>query len=98
NQLRVSVALDVEHQADRFAAPGTALVADAADTLDALVLDQLTDDLRQAVPGLLERYFGNDDLGAAPFLVNIGPRPQSDLSPSRAVTVDNALPAADDST
>ena len=55
HELRIGVALDVEDQADRLAAAGAALVADAADALDALVLDQFADDLGQAVARLLIR-------------------------------------------
>ena len=56
DQVRVGVALEVDDQPDRLAAAGAALVADVADALDALVLDQLADRLGQAVARLLEGH------------------------------------------
>ncbi len=53
HQLRVGVAFEVEDEPDRLAAAGAGFVADFADALDPLVLDQLADRLVQAVAGLL---------------------------------------------
>ena len=48
DQMRVGVALEVDHEAHRLALAGARFVADVADALDALVLDQFADLLAPA--------------------------------------------------
>jgi len=62
HQLRVGVALEVEDQADGLALSGAALVAQGADALDALLLDERGDGLGQLLALLLVGHLLDDDL------------------------------------
>src|SRR5207249_1290177 len=62
----------------------------------ALVLDQVADDLVEAVARLLIWHLLDDDIIGPAFLDDVGPRPQSDLAAAGAVAIENALLAADD--
>src|SRR5205085_9661741 len=88
-------ALQVNDQPHRLAAAGAALVADGADALDPLVLDQLADGLGEAVARLLERDLGDDDLVAAAVLADVGAGAEGHLAAAGVVALDDALPAAD---
>ncbi len=96
DQVGVGVALDVDDEPHRLSAASAAFVANRADSLDPLVLDQLADRLRQPVAGLLERDLADNDLRSVPLLADVGPGPQRDLAPAGHVAVENPLPAADD--
>src|SRR5262249_28034180 len=85
-----------DDQTYRLPGAGARLVPDVGDALDALVLDELPDGLVQADARLLEGNLVNDDLGARPILVDLGPGAQGDLAAAGAVAVDDPLPAADD--
>src|SRR5262249_26869718 len=94
--IRVLAALDVNHQAHRAAAALAALVADLANALDPLVLDQLADGLCKAVARLLKGHFRDDDLRPIALLLDVGAGAQRDLAPASHVAVHNSLPTADD--
>src|SRR5207249_7327415 len=93
HQVRVGPALQLDHHADRLAAAGAGLVADAADPGDPLLLDQLADGLQQPAAGDLEGDLADEDVRALalPLLDHLGPRPQGDLPPAAGVAVDDAL-------
>src|SRR5439155_17721432 len=80
DQLRIGFTLDVDDEADRLAPASAALVADRANSLNSLFFDERADGLMQAVPSLLEGHLGDDDLGPAAFLSNVGSRSQDDLA------------------
>src|SRR5205807_590465 len=96
DQLRILITLDVEDDTHGFAFAGAAFVADSADALDALVLDEFADFLGQSVAGLLVGHLLDDDLNRLVFLVDPGAGAERHLAAAGAVAVDDALPAADD--
>src|SRR5207247_3647392 len=97
DQLRIGFTLDVDDEADRLAPASAALVADRANSLNSLFFDERADGLMQAVPSLLEGHFGDNDLGPAAFLSNIGSRSQDHLASPGPIAFENSLSTADDS-
>ena len=96
DQLRIGLALQVNDQAHWFAAAGAAFIADRANSLNSLFFDERADGLMQAVPSLLEGHLGDDDLGPAAFLSNVGSRSQDHLASPGPIAFKNSLSAADD--
>src|SRR5262249_32209099 len=90
DQVGVGAALEVEDQADGLAVAGAGLVAQLADVLDALLLDQVGDGLGEALAGLLEGDLADDDGGVAALLDDVGAGAQGDLPPAGRVAVAHA--------
>src|SRR4029077_6042386 len=70
--------------------------ADRANSLNSLFFDERADGLMQAVPSLLEGHLGDDDLGPAAFLSNVGAGSQDYLASPGPIAFENSLSAADD--
>jgi hypothetical protein len=90
HHLRVRVALQVDHQADRVAGRE---VGDVADALDPPLGDQLVDLRRDRLDRRLERQLGNEDsLRTVAILVDLGVRTHADRPPAGAVALGDAGP------
>ncbi len=72
HDMGVGVALEVDDQTNRLAGPGARFILDVGDALDAFVLDQLADDLVQAIARLLVGNFLDDDVVGTSFLDDVG--------------------------
>src|SRR5262249_11518248 len=94
DECRLGVALEIDHQPNGLAVARRRLVADLAHALDALVLDQLADLLRQTVARLLIRHLADDDLAAV--VADLGATADGNLAAATHVAIEDALLAADD--